>query len=396
MPRLGWRLVAVLAVALVSCQPGVGPQARVTPSSPAASLSPALNPPPTPFPPWLGQTHLFMLAGGTGGLGLEVGNKAWSRAWLYRTIDGGHSWERVALDGLRSIGYVRLFDTHHTVVVDEADGAVYTTDDGGAHWQRGVLPAHASGHLPAFFISPSEGWLLVRAEGGGSVPYHTSDGGKSWEKLGVPPSLDYPSYVSFRNAQTGWISQWGQSGPALLGTGDGGRTWAASQLPAPSNLGIMSGFGAVVTFGNWALLPLEVTEGSQGVGSPESVYVYASGDLGQHWSGPLLAWSGKALLSGRPVLALGSPTVWAIAAGGSIRLSQDGGRSWAERLLDASGAYAAMDAVFPSPAEGYVLLRRSPYSQCLRDCMTLRRTVDGGTTWEQVTLPELPADLPAG
>ncbi len=139
-----------------------------------------------------------------------------------------------------------------------------------------------------------------------------------------------------------------------------------------------------------------VTEGSQGVGSPESVYVYASGDLGQHWSGPLLAWSGKAMLSGHPVLALGSPTVWAVAAGRTIRLSQDGGRSWAERLLQPSGAYAAMDAVFPSPAEGYVLFRRSLDSQCLRDCVTLRRTVDGGTSWEQVTLPDLPAERPAG
>jgi photosystem II stability/assembly factor-like uncharacterized protein len=337
-----------------------------------------------------------MLAGGTGGLGLEVGNKAWSRAWLYRTMDGGHSWERVALDGLRSIGYLRLFDTLHTVVVDEADGAVYTTDDGGPHWQRGVLPPHAPGHLPAFFISPLEGWLLARAEGEGSVPYHTSDGGKSWEKLSVPSSLDYPNSVSFHDAQTGWISQQGQSGSALFGTGDGGRTWAASQLPRPSKTGIMLGLGPVVTFGNRALLPLVVTEGSQGVGSPESVYVYSSEDRGQHWSGPLAAWSGKAMLSGHPVLALASPTVWAIAAGGTIRLSQDGGRSWAERLLDPSGAYAAMDAVFPSPAEGYLLFRRSPNSQCLRACMVLRRTVDGGARWEQVTLPELPTELPAG
>ena len=336
-----------------------------------------------------------MLPGGIGWLGLTVGKKGWSRAWLYRTIDGGRSWERVGLDGLRSITYLRIFDSQHTVLLDEAGGNLYPTVDGGAHWQAGVLPTHLSGNLPSFFVSPSQGWLLAPTENGSSVPYYTSDGGQSWGKVSVPLAVWRPNSVSFRDTQTGWIGQQGLSGPLLLGTSDGGGSWAAVQLPGPPGYpGIVALVGRVVAFGNQALVPLVIVEGSQGVGSPVSIYVYSSSDLGQHWSAPVLAWSGKALLSGSPALALASPTVWTVAVGGNVRLSRDGGRSWAERVLVPTTAYRATDAFFASPAEGYVLLRRSlDDSQCLRECEALWRTVDGGTSWERVSLPELPADL---
>ena len=71
------------------------------------------------------------------------------------------------------------------------------------------------------FVSPSQGWVL----GSGGIE-HTTDGGRTWTRVGPGPSPD-AIHLRFANPLDGWV--W--SSNAVWSTHDGGRTWKPQTLP---------------------------------------------------------------------------------------------------------------------------------------------------------------------
>jgi len=104
---------------------------------------------------------------------------------------------------------------------------------------------------------------------------------------------------------------------------DGGTTWNKFPLEPPSVIGIAVGFTAVAADSTGAVASAYVAEGSQGVGAPESLYIYAKPPNGG-WRGPLKAWGGKTVFDGIPVLRAVAGAWW-LAVGSTVSTSTDGG-----------------------------------------------------------------------
>ena len=193
---------------------------------------------------------------------------------IYHTADGGHTWQRSSL----SAGYLEtppvFVDAQHgwVLVTDIYPGydpgstyigkeiALMRTVDGGHSWQKigsssatsqlpvtsddayGTAPFTASTRME--FTSPTDGWLVgttYRKDNSSfSWLYVTHDGGTNWSKVSIPfPAQSDALWTpQFFNAQDGLLPV-STSGPAptytagtmLYATHDGGATWTGTSIP---------------------------------------------------------------------------------------------------------------------------------------------------------------------
>ena len=118
---------------------------------------------------------------------------------LYRTGDGGESWEEVAnssgppetwVGNLGTPGYYgEMF------FLDESagwlirgpfpTGLISVSHDGGVLWQPANLPVRIDGlwMRSLHFIDQQHGWLLAALGDAPGAIFHTSDGGQMWGHL---------------------------------------------------------------------------------------------------------------------------------------------------------------------------------------------------------------------
>ena len=111
---------------------------------------------------------------------------------VQRTLDGGCSWEPIweppadLDDALNAIYFV---DRSHGWL--GGDGPVYSTGDGGAHWQK--LTEIAGIRITSmYFDSARRGWLLAYDNGHRGGFFATNDGGHNWRHLLL---RDFPRHV---------------------------------------------------------------------------------------------------------------------------------------------------------------------------------------------------------
>lgn len=161
---------------------------------------------------------------------LRTGNQV----WLYRTGDGGHTWQAQAVpvpaafrDRQMRTCAPRFFDTKNGVLpvtlTPGYDTIFYQTRDGGLTWAA-TAPVKSKvssvGQLVWDFVDPSHGWATD-----GVTLFATTDGGQTWKTLTPAVSLTSVQQLDFVTDQTGWAVL-EQSGTTLLQTTDGGVTWS--------------------------------------------------------------------------------------------------------------------------------------------------------------------------
>jgi len=145
-------------------------------------------------------------------VGTGENNSQRSVSWgdgVYRSRDGGKSWENVGLKGSQHIGRIAVDPRDSNVVWVAAQGplwneggdrGVYKTTDGGATWQHvldisphtGANEVHLDPRDPDVAYASAyqrrrRVWTLIDG-GPESAIYKTTDGGASWRKLdnGIP------------------------------------------------------------------------------------------------------------------------------------------------------------------------------------------------------------------
>lgn len=167
---------------------------------------------------------------------------------LYRSVDGGAHWTKLASGTERSLYDVSFADEQVGWAVGQR-GYVIRTTDGGDTWVAQQTPRQPARHLFAVdAIDAEHAWIV----GEWGSRFYTADGGKTWEDRSFLITEDHPSFpylsddelatfragnkvyddvylndVFFVDRDHGWIVA--EYGTSYLTT-DGGQTWEKGQI----------------------------------------------------------------------------------------------------------------------------------------------------------------------
>lgn len=199
----------------------------------------------------------WVLAEGGGG---AAGSQA---ADLFRSTDGGRTWSIVAhapgalpFAGIKNgMGWASA--TTGWITGSSAANAVYLyrTQDGGVSWQPQSLPVITLAPVtaPPVFFSATEGLLPVTistAQGPGFAVYATHDGGATWSGPTPPFFTRSPGWTwNFLTMQQGWLVGFGDA--TLYKTSDAGQHWTV--IPTSANFQFISKLDFISTQEGWAI-----------------------------------------------------------------------------------------------------------------------------------------------
>ncbi|MHC4126737.1 MAG: VPS10 domain-containing protein, partial [Planctomycetota bacterium] len=142
---------------------------------------------------------------GTGEVNPGGGSVAYGGAGLFRSIDQGDSWEFVGLEDSGSIGRIRIDPTDSDRIFVAVLGflwetspqrGVYRTTDGGTTWERVLFVDSETGCVDLIMrpddpdVLYAATWQRIRQPeyydygGPGCAVYRTTDGGDNWTQVG--------------------------------------------------------------------------------------------------------------------------------------------------------------------------------------------------------------------
>jgi photosystem II stability/assembly factor-like uncharacterized protein len=156
---------------------------------------------------------------------------------LLHTTDAGRSWSRqLTGDIAQRAVYMRFFDSARGVFALVGNHPLtFLTSDGGRTWSSQATINSAAYVQSMSFIDPQRGWLLVRSTADPAVVrlLGTRDGGTTWANLGLSVAAgDEPYRVQFTDSAVGWLDTVSVK-PYAYTSGDGGVSWRQVPLPAP-------------------------------------------------------------------------------------------------------------------------------------------------------------------
>jgi photosystem II stability/assembly factor-like uncharacterized protein len=325
-------------------------------------------------------------------LGWAIGGLEGASDHVLTTADGGSTWRDVTppepvpeqdAPGKAAVGYfldsLVGWVTYYSAAPEPAAARlrVWLTQDGGASWSSSapvdVEFLGTAGYPPVLgFEDAQTGWLLARSGPAGMHRYpvyllRTVDGGRNWE-IALDPftgglqSCD-KNGITFANALIGWatVSECPVAAPELAVTTDGGRSWSAVPLPAPTSRPTL--FENDLCEGHSPQMA-SATEGAVGVSCTTGLllnYFYRTSDGGQTWQ--------SYLYPGGTIWVSGPRTAWAL--GRKIYRSDDGGQTWDHvKTVQWDGQFS-----FVTDQVGWAVARSD-------DAIALVATTNGALTWQ--------------
>lgn len=237
--------------------------------------------------------------------------KGWiagEKGTILYTGDGGDSWEYQESGTEQDLKSLAFVNEKIGWAVGNG-GVIIHTEDGGTNWiKQGDITAAL--HIVSF-VNEKEGWI----GGVEGMLLHTTDGGKNWNKEDIKAWADIAG-IFFRDANTGWVL----SGGRVFRTTDGGKNWDSSELPPISLPG--RGFDRPV-FHGWegSVFFLNENKGFASVGLPYIFYTY---DGGKTWLADRVQNTVDRIVF--------TDEKNGCMAGTSILCTEDGGKTWKERL----------------------------------------------------------------
>ncbi len=255
---------------------------------------------------------------GTGEANPGCGDLTYDGNGVYRSTDGGRTWQHVGLSGSGEIGRIAIDPTNPNTVYVAAAGSItgsggerglYRSTNDGATWQRvlrgttpttGAIDVSMDAHNPKIVLASMfqrrETQLNCGNYGGrGSGIYRSTNGGTSWTRLGrpqgLPPASSHIGRIGVAFAPSDPTRAYAEiartRGPfeGFYTSTDGGATW--TKLP-PNKTLTQSDATYGWYYGNVSVDPtnaLHVFYGGLGL--------YQSKDAGKTWVadyGPHVDW----------------------------------------------------------------------------------------------------------
>jgi photosystem II stability/assembly factor-like uncharacterized protein len=212
---------------------------------------------------------------GTGEVNAGGGSLAYDGDGVYKSEDGGLTWESKGLPAVGSIGKV-LIDPNDedTVFVgamgplfrDDTNRGVYRTTDGGETWEKVLFISDVAGVID-MAIHPTDGNILYAASwhrirrpenriygGEGSGLWRSLDGGDTWEEMtnGLPTAPSQKGRISIAIAPSNpdvLYARYVDAIGAIQGvyrSQDGGLSWQEQNSSQLTNVGFHWWFRGVV------------------------------------------------------------------------------------------------------------------------------------------------------
>ncbi len=175
---------------------------------------------------------------------------------VYRTTDGGDSWEKVLFvsdsSGIVDLEFApddpntiyaaswRVNRKPWTIISGGREGGVYRSTDGGDTWEHVTngLPTdlRGKGDLAVSAAAPDRVWVLIEAPGTEGGVYRSDDRGTTWTQISdFQPIRNRPFYYTNLHAHpTDPDVLWGMA-EGYWKTEDGGQTWQAKRVPHGDN-----------------------------------------------------------------------------------------------------------------------------------------------------------------
>ena len=280
---------------------------------------------------------------------------------LYRTTDGGISWQRIASQGPRP-SFTSLSidaDSPGTIVATDANNpGIYTSKDGGTSWSVVTLPLRA---VDGLRLMPGSRRTLYAATSSGDL-FTSTDAGATWQTAGPSARLGYvPLAVDPQNSDTLY-----GAGDGVVKSTDGGRSWRTTSTglvdSRVSSLVLARGSSTTLYAG---------TDG--GVFKTDNRgrtwQLEKSAAFADAWVAPL------AVSSGRPGV------LYAVAQGRGLFRSRDAGAHWSR-----------VQTTYPSNGvQSIAIDPQHPTTIYVADCGgacgigTFQKTTEGGATWQRIT-----------
>jgi photosystem II stability/assembly factor-like uncharacterized protein len=378
-------------------------------SSPVPSVASQPSKPVGSPPEDVGDLEQFVQSSATIWWATVIGNLS-NQVFLVRTVDAGQHWQNVTPSGDLYANYgggsyvlstdVAWLETDAEPVESESSSPglaaepamsqLFRTLDGGHSWQRMGTVATGPAGCTLQFADSLHGWCWTIAGAAGSEAvslYSTQDGGVTWHLVsrttgdGSEETVDHLPFgcdksLAFTSQTVGWASSFCAGGQPYLGTStDGGARWhAVAPVPFAATADLSEGVGLSTPAVDGADIAV-VDLGGLGSGASG---IATSSDGGSSWRIHLLP---AAPAHGYWNVDLIDPTHWRATDGSVIISTDDAGLRWNRwtppvSMLGQVNTPLVLDFISPQIGSASEPGGRDP----------LWSTTDGGKTWTKVVI----------